>query len=268
MFFKSLAMEVKADTNKRIFEGFASKFGNLDLHNDIIEKGAFAKTIQERFPKKMIKVLWQHMEPIGMPEVLEETDDGLYVKGKISKTRLGDEAIELMKDGVVDGMSIGYDVIKDNFDDEKGIRYLRELKLYEVSIVTWGANPEAGITNIKHLQALNTMFKGENIQSLEEIKTRLDELNEALNGGVFGTKDGHLMLNLAELKAGRVLSKKNRGNLEQAVELIQTVLHTADTEDTGETAKEDDENKDKSANLENDEELKSLLAEIRSYAKQ
>lgn len=263
MLFKSLAMEVKADTGKRVFEGFASKFGNLDLHNDIIEKGAFTKTIQERFPKKMIKVLWQHMEPIGMPEVLEETDDGLYVKGKISKTRLGDEAIELMKDGVVDGMSIGYDVVKDKFDDEKGIRYLRELKLYEVSIVTWGANPEAGITNIKHLQALNTMFKGENVQSLEEIKTRLDQLNEALNGGVFGTKDGNLILNLAELKAGRVLSKKNRGNLEQAVDLIQTVLKTAD--DTGEAG--EGENQSKAVDLESNEELQSLLAEIRSYAK-
>lgn len=222
-------MEVKADSTKRTFTGYASKFGNVDLHNDIIEKGAFSKTIQERMPKKMIKVLWQHMEPIGIPTKLEETDEGLYVEGKLSKTRLADEAIELMKDNVVDGMSIGYDIIKDD-EDEKGIRHLKELKLYEVSIVTWGANPEAMITNVKHLNALNSIFKDENIRSLEEIKNLLDRLNDTLDGGFLGTKDGKIIVNMDELKAGRVLSRKNRDNLKQAVDLITTVLDTADEE--------------------------------------
>lgn len=265
MLFKSLAMEVKANTSKRTFSGYASKFGNVDLHNDIIEKGAFTKTISERKPKNMIKVLWQHIDPIGMPDVIEETDEGLYVEGKISKTQKGDEAIELMRDGVVDGMSIGYDVIKDDVDQEKGVRLLKELKLYEVSIVTWGANPEASITNVKHLQALNDIFKSDDIRSLGEIKTLLDKMNNRLDSEMFGAKDGNIIINMEELKAGKVLSKSNRSNLEQAVQLIESVLETGDSAQTGN--EEDQTDDGKSVNLEDDTELKSLLSEIRSYAK-
>ena len=268
MLYKSLPFEVKADESKRRFTGYASKFGNLDLHHDVILKGAFAKTIQERHPKNMIKVLWQHMEPIGVPDVIKEDDEGLYVEGKISKTRLGDEAIELMKDGVVDGMSIGYDVIKDEADPETGIRYLKELKLYEVSVVTWGANPEAGVTNVKHLQALNSLLKDdEGLRHLTEIKSLIDGLNERLDSGVFGTKDGNIIINMEELKAGRVLSKKNRGNLEQAMSLIDTVLKTA--EETGSDPSDDpkEDPKDDEKDLQSDPEFKSLLDEIRAYTK-
>ncbi len=261
MFYKTLSWEVKADTKQRKFTGYASKFGNIDLHGDIIEKGAFAKTIQERMPKKAIKVLWQHMDPLGMPEVLEEDESGLYVEGRISKTRLGDEAMTLMDDGVVDGMSIGYDVVKDEFDDQHGIRRLKELKLYEVSVVTWGANPEAMVTNVKHLQALNDIFKDENLRDLGEVKKLLEKLNDTFDSGVFGTKDGSLIINMEELKAGRVLSKKNKDNLRGAVTLIEEVLQTAGAEDEPENENEKD------LNLEDDMELKDLLSEIRSYAK-
>lgn len=264
MFYKSLPFEVKADESKRTFTGFASKFGNLDLHGDVILKGAFAKTIQERHPKKMIKVLWQHTEPIGIPEKIEETDEGLYVEGRISKTRIGDDSIELMKDGVVDGMSIGYDVVKDDRDEETGIRYLKELKLYEVSVVTWGANPEAGVLGLKSLQTLNSIFKDDDgLKHLATIQSKLDAINERLDSGIFGTKDGNIIINMEELKAGRVLSKKNRSNLEQAVNLIDTVLKTE--EENGSDPL--DEPKDDEKDMQNDPEFKSLLDEIRSYSK-
>lgn len=261
MLFKSLPFEIKANTGKRTFEGYASKFNNVDLHNDVIVKGAFQKTISERFPKGMIKVLWQHMDPIGMPKVLKEDDNGLYVEGQISKTTKGDEAIELMQDGVVDGMSIGYNVVKDE-EGTKGERLLKELKLFEVSIVTWGANPEAGITNLKHLQALNNIFKDENLKDLSEIKAQLDKLNDRLETGLFSAKDGNIIINMEELKAGRILSSKNRGNLEQAVSLINTVLETADNTGTDPSG---DDLEDEDKGLESDTELKELLAEMRAY---
>lgn len=261
MFYKSLSWEVKADTKLRKFTGYASKFGNIDLHGDIVEKGAFLKTVSERMPKGAVKVLWQHMEPLGMPTVLEEDDSGLYVEGKISKTRLGDEAMTLMEDGVVDGMSIGYDVVKDEYDELHGIRRLKELKLYEVSIVTWGANPEAAVTNVKHLQALNDIFKEEKLRDLGKIKQLLEKLNDTLDGGVFEAKGGNLIINMQELKAGRVLSKKNKDNLKNAVSLIEEVLQTAGSED------DEEGQKHSTPNLEDDTELKGLLSEIRSYTK-
>lgn len=266
MLFKSLEMEIKADIEKRSFTGYASKFGNIDLHNDIIEQGAFKKTIQERMPKNMIKVFWQHMEPIGMPKVLEEDSEGLYVEGNISKVQKGNEAIELMRDGVVDGMSIGYDVVKDEFDENHNIRRLKELKLYEVSIVTWGANPEAGITNVKHLQALNSIFKEDNIKRLDEVKNVLDRLNDTLDSGIFETKNGNIVVNMEELKAGRVLSKANRDNLSQAVELIKTVLDTAGEPSNNEP--DDDDDDEKSLDLQSDEEFKTLFKEIKNYVSQ
>lgn len=258
MNFKSLPWEVKADIDKRTFEGYASNFGNIDLHGDIIVQGAFTKTINERMPKKAIKLLWQHFDPLGMPQVLEEDSKGLYVKGAISKTTLGNEALVLMKDGVVDGMSIGFDIIKDEWDPDHNIRYLKELKLYEVSIVTWGANPEAMVTSVKHLHAMKDIFKDENLKSLADVSNQLKQLNERLEAGVFGTKDGQIIINMDEIKAGKVLSKKNRDNLTNAVQLIQTVLET--------DGENDDKDKQKN-NIFDDGEFKDLLQEIRSYRK-
>lgn len=259
MFFKSIEMEVKADQEKRTFEGYASKYGNIDLHGDIITQGAFTDTINERMPKKAIKILWQHAHPIGMPTEFEDREDGLYVKGRLSKTQQADEAIELMNDRVVDGMSIGYDVEEDDFDQEHNIRYLKRLKLYEVSIVTWGANPEALITNvsnIKQLEAINDIFKDDTLKRLGEVKTLLDQLNDTLDSETFQVKDGNIIVNADELKAGRVLSKKNKDNLTNAVNLIQEVLKTTDEE------VQDDVKK-----LEEDLEFKELLNDIRSYAR-
>jgi len=90
-------------------------------------------------------------------------------------------------------------------------------------------------------------------------------MNDRLDSEMFGAKDGNIIINMAELKAGKVLSKSNRSNLEQAVQLIESVLETGDSAQTGN--EEDQTNDGKSVNLEDDTELKSLLSEIRSYAK-
>ena len=101
---KALKFEIKKDDIAgRVFSGYASTF-DVDLGGDIITPGAFKKTIDGRQDK--IKVLWQHNEPIGKSMRLYEDSIGLFVEGKVSKTRLGDEAIELIRDRVIDQMSI------------------------------------------------------------------------------------------------------------------------------------------------------------------
>lgn len=147
--FKEFAIEeLKLDDDSRTIEGFASVFGNVDSYNDIVMPGAFSKTLKRM---KAIPMLWQHdtREVVGKWDQFEERDRGLYVKGKISKTARGDEAYTLLKDGAITGMSIGYSADKYEIDQDKGTRKLLEVKLYEVSLVTFPANEKAQVTRVK-----------------------------------------------------------------------------------------------------------------------
>src|SRR5699024_10780708 len=129
------------DIEGRTFSGYASTW-DKDLGGDIIAKGAFAKTLSERAGR--VKVLWQHSEPIGNPVSMREDERGLFVEAQLSKTRLGDEALELMRDGVIDQMSIGYSVPEGKSErDSDGNRLIKELKLYEFSAVTFPMNEAA-----------------------------------------------------------------------------------------------------------------------------
>jgi HK97 family phage prohead protease len=137
-------------TEERTFTGYAAAYGNEDSDGDIIELGAFADSIKAGRDK--IKILWQHksQEPIGIPVEMREDSNGLWVKGKISKTARGDEAMELMKDGVVSAMSVGF-IINDADYDEKGRRRIKSGRLMEFSLVTFPANEKAVIQSVKEV---------------------------------------------------------------------------------------------------------------------
>ena len=166
--------ESSVDLDERTFQGYASTWDE-DQTGDVIHQGAFLKSITEAFPAKRIKVLWQHSEPLGMPIEMREDGYGLYVKGKVSKTRLGDEALELMRDGVIDRMSIGFSIPKGKSDyDENGVRHIREVKLMEFSPVTFPANEAAMITGVKSLQ--EAIAHGAKIQDVQELVKALDDL--------------------------------------------------------------------------------------------
>ncbi len=153
MIVKTLKFE-NANVEERTFEGYAAAYGNVDEDGDIIQKGAFAKSLQEAFPAGRIKVLYQHEwdKPIGMPIEMREDDRGLYVKARISKTRTGDETLELMRDGVLDRMSVGFRIPTGKSDiRDDGVRVIREGALMEFSVVTFPANEAAVITAVKSL---------------------------------------------------------------------------------------------------------------------
>lgn len=138
------------DAEKRIISGYASTY-DLDQGGDIIVKGAFAKTLETSANK--VKVLWQHNsdQPIGKPKSMREDDKGLYVESYIAKTARGDEALELVKEGIIDSMSIGYMVNDSEYKDD-GVRVIKELTLMEYSLVTWPMNEAAIITGVKSLR--------------------------------------------------------------------------------------------------------------------
>ena len=148
-------MQFKVDAyneEEGIFSGYGAVFENVDSGGDIIEPGAFTKTLAEGWER--VKILALHNDcwlPIGRPIELREDTNGLFLSAKISDTTMGRDIKVLLKDGVLNELSIGYDPIVFDYDGD-GIRHLREVKLWEVSVVTWAMNPEAVITGYKSMQ--------------------------------------------------------------------------------------------------------------------
>ena len=156
---KALVTEFKVNREKRVIEGYASTFGNRDHVNDVVVPGAYKNTIQGRVPK--IKALRDHKHPIGKLSFAEEDSTGLFVRKDISDTPLGQETVTLVEDGVLDAMSIGYERIRSDYEmhgDGRKARMLKEIKLLEVSIVTWPANEAALITGVKSLADLDVLM--------------------------------------------------------------------------------------------------------------
>ena len=141
------------DKNYGTFEGYGSVFGNRDLGNDVIEKGAFKKSLRKR-TNKGVKLLYQHKSdmPIGVFDEIKEDDHGLYIKGRLAlKTQAGAEAYELLKMGALDGLSIGFRVNPKevSYDKRGNKRIIKEVDLMEVSLVTFPMNPQATVRSIK-----------------------------------------------------------------------------------------------------------------------
>jgi HK97 family phage prohead protease len=148
--------EFKADNVKDgIVEGYASTFGNVDLGLDIVVKGAFTKTINEKQGKFPILADHDSTKQIGWNLQASEDSKGLFVKGQIDlNVQLGKERLSLAKTaldiGAPFGLSIGYMTIKAEPDSANPrIRLLKELKLFEYSFVTFPMNTDAMLTAAK-----------------------------------------------------------------------------------------------------------------------
>ena len=149
------AYEDEEEENKDYgkFEGYGSVFGNKDLGNDVIQTGAFTKSLKKKKPQD-IKLLYQHKSdmPIGVFDEIKEDGNGLYVKGRLAlQTQAGKEAYELMKMGALDGLSIGFRVNPDevSYDKRSRKRIIKEVELMEVSLVTFPMNPKAKVRSVK-----------------------------------------------------------------------------------------------------------------------
>lgn len=150
--FVPLDLKEVSDTGD--FEGYGSVFGVRDLGYDIVMPGAFTKSLAAWAAKgKLPPVLWQHNteEPIGPHLEMREDEKGLYVRGRllIDADPLAKRAHAHMKAGSVTGLSIGY-VLKDyEWSRDKEAYLLKEIELWEVSVVTFAMNEEASVTAVK-----------------------------------------------------------------------------------------------------------------------
>lgn len=159
-------LQVKAIAPDGSFEGVLAVYDNVDLGGDSILPGAFTKTIQEHGDE--VPMLWQHdtKEPIGTL-TLTDSPNALLVKGQLlMDLPMAQKAYLLLKGGIIKGLSIGYDTIKK--DIEGGVRKLKEIRLWEGSIVTFPMNPLAMVTAIKSLLEKKDDFNSE----LAEIQLR------------------------------------------------------------------------------------------------
>lgn len=253
------------------FTGFASVYGITDLGGDVVEKGAFKRSINAR---KAVPILWQHSAPIGLGE-LEDSDKGLIVKGKLTlEVNTAKEALALMKAGVVRGLSIGFQSVKDSVVD--GIRHLHEVKLWEVSLVTFPMLPAAQVTSVKKAGDMEIKMDFaealDNLQTMRGMYMSLDALSTALYDCLYDQKlstdecvsmmqqsveqfgeqvaaltpkiralmnseYGYNFKRLFEIekKAGRKISAANRSKIEEAIKQLQALLEEATADDAEES---------------------------------
>lgn len=175
--------DLQVDTDSRTISGYASVFNVIDSHGDMITKGSFSKTLSEN--KFRIVHLYQHnpVQLLGRPTTLVEDEKGLYFETTIAKTQLGDMVLELYRNGTIKEHSIGFQTVKST--NRGSYNEISEVKLFEFSSVTWGANSAAQFTGFK------SQFTHDNIvencdKMIKMLKTDItndtvDQLNIFLN---------------------------------------------------------------------------------------
>lgn len=185
---RAYSFEVRTTGDDGTVEGYGSVFGVKDSYADIIQPGAFAKSLADhKAAGTNPAMLWQHNadEPIGVWTEMTEDAQGLRVKGKLAlDTVRGKEAHSLLKMGALTGLSIGFVSKEWAYDRDTDIRTLLQVDLWEVSLVTFPANRNARVTGVKSAE-------------IEKITT-LREAEKALRDADFSDKQAKAFIALVK----------------------------------------------------------------------
>jgi HK97 family phage prohead protease len=202
---KQFAVDWKLkDDDAGTIEGYASTFDNWDSVGERPTKGAFAPHLADFLHDGFIAMQHDYSQVVASPVEAREDDHGLYVKAAFHSTPAAQAARTLVAERLARGksvkLSIGYEVKRDEYVEEG--RLLKEIKLYEWSIVAIPANPEARVSYAKSLQ-----------EEHDQLLARL-----ASYTGRYHT--------LTELRAkeGRVLSGENRKRIETTLEALDGAM--------------------------------------------
>lgn len=147
MYFTAEFKAIKEDGQRGIIEGYGSAFDVIDTYGEICLRGCFQESLQKRMPA----MLWQHSadKPIGVWTEAVEDDRGLFLRGEINlEVTTGREAYALLKQGALKGLSIGFRY-GDTEEGMDGMRRLKSVDLHEVSIVTFPANAQATVMQVR-----------------------------------------------------------------------------------------------------------------------
>ena len=152
----AIPISIKAITEDGEFEGYGSTFGNVDRGMDMVQAGAFRRTLKEK-KLSSIKMLRDHdtRKVVGKWLELREDERGLYCRGKLFATgdgaiQLARETLTLMREQALDALSMGYRTVKAAWNEETGVRKLLDVDLWEVSIVTFPMNEMATVDAVKN----------------------------------------------------------------------------------------------------------------------
>jgi uncharacterized protein len=162
------SLKIKSLDDAGAFVGLGAVYGNVDLGGDVIDPGAFSRTLSAG---KSFPVLWQHdaSSPIGHCKITD-TPQGLQVAGTLMLTDpTAQKAYTFMKAGVVKGLSIGYETLQSTMDGD--IRHLTELKLWEISCVTFPMNESAQVTGVKAVSSDDLVM---HLKAIDEHRKAID----------------------------------------------------------------------------------------------
>jgi uncharacterized protein len=167
-------LKIKSLDDEGAFVGLGAVYGNVDLGGDVIDPGAFSRTLNAA---KSFPVLWQHdpSNPIGTCKITD-TPQGLQVNGTLMLSDpTAQKAHTFMKAGVVKGLSIGYDTVQATYVGD--VRHLTELKLWEISCVTFPMNESAMVTGVK---ALSDDDRMKHLTAIREHSRSIDHHQRAI----------------------------------------------------------------------------------------
>ena len=175
------------DTKQGIVSGYFASFGTKDSDGDIIDPGAFRKTMLERGPKgkQLIKWLLDHDRTKVPGKLLELEEDHFGAKyvGKVGRHSVGRDFLLMVEDGLINQHSFGFKAIKEQYDHATKTNHIKELMMFEGSSIQFlGANPNTPITGLKSLEdALQMCAKMEKfIRTSNATDDTLIKLNEQL----------------------------------------------------------------------------------------
>ena len=170
------------------FVGYASAFGNADSYGDVVQPGAFTKTLSEWSEKgATIPVLWGHdmndpFANIGGVLKAEEDESGLKVTAQLDMDNpTAVQVYRLLKGRRIDTMSFAYSV-RDS-EEKDGLTHLKDLKVYEVSVVHVPANDQAQVLAVKSAASVlaKADLSADSVAALREARDSIDSVLASLD---------------------------------------------------------------------------------------
>ena len=183
-----------SDMKQGIVSGYFAMFGNKDLDGDVIEAGAFSKTVMERGPqgKQLIKYLLDHDKNKVVAKLtnLYEDEKGLRYEAKIGSHAAGQDFQKMIESELINQHSFGFRTIKEQYDADSKANLIKEVMMYEGSAVQFlGANPETTFIDLKseqdafnYLERLEKFVKTSDAtdETLEKLENQLKSLLDIL----------------------------------------------------------------------------------------
>ena len=179
---RDFSLKVKALTEAGSFMGYAATYDTVDLQQDSIQRGAFNQAVNSQ-PAEGYVLLWSHKqdEPVGTAKI-EDSRTGLIVKGQLDlEDPDGLRAYRRVKKGIIRALSIGYTVDDSKMIFRDGVRYIKELMLHELSLVSVGAQQGAVISSVKSLSDVQTLLHGLDVSTIgPDVLRELKEIHIAV----------------------------------------------------------------------------------------